>query len=88
MRVAFLASKSWGGAEVWRIQCEFVSGGSTPPNQLACSHCTILLRDPCLVDCCGAKYCETCVNHLRTNSQTCNVCEKQLGNAEQDANLQ
>ena len=68
-------------------KCEFVSGGSTPPNHLACSLCTFLLRDPCLVDCCGAKYCETCVNHLREDGQPCNVCKKQLGNAEPDAKL-
>ena len=69
-------------------KCEFVSGGSTPPNHLACSLCTLLLRDPCLVDCCRAKYCETCVNHLREDGQPCNVCEKQLGKAEPDAKLQ
>ena len=70
-------------------KCEFVSGGSTPPNNLACSHCTLLLRDPCIVrDCCGAKYCRSCVNHLRAAGQPCSVCEKQLSNAELDANLQ
>ena len=69
-------------------KCEFVSGGSIPPNHLACSLCNLLLRDPCQVDCCGAKYCQTCLNHLRAAGQPCNVCKKQLGNAEPDANLQ
>ena len=69
-------------------KCEFVSGGSTPPNHLACSHCNLLLRDSCIVDCCGARYCETCVNHLGADGQPCNVCKRQLGKAELDANLQ
>ena len=69
-------------------KCEFVSGGSTPPNHLACSVCSLLLRDPYLVECCGAKYCQTCLNRLRADGQPCNVCERQFGRAEPDANLQ
>ena len=81
-------SRSMTMAEFEGYECEFVSGGSIPPNQLTCSLCTHLLRDPCLVDCCGAKYCQACANHLQTNGQPCNVCRVQFNNAEPDANLQ
>ena len=68
-------------AEFGGYECEFVSGGSIPPNQLVCSLCIRLLRDPCLVDCCGAKYCQTCANDLQANGQPCNVCKEQFNNA-------
>ena len=75
-------------AEFKGYECEFVSGGSIPPNQFTCSSCTRLLRDPCRVDCCDAKYCQTCANDLQANGQPCNVCKEQFNKAEPDANLQ
>ena len=55
-------------------QAEFVE---SIPDILSCSICFLPFRDPHLVSCCGAKFCEPCIERVKSAGQPCPLCRKQ-----------
>ena len=55
-------------------QAEFVE---SIPDILSCSICLLPFRDPHLVSCCGAKFCEPCIERVKSAGQPCPLCRKQ-----------
>ena len=45
-----------------------------PPEQLTCPICLLPFRDPNIVNCCGAKYCETCIARVQLANNPCPLC--------------
>ena len=47
-----------------------------PPThiQTECSVCLQLLRDPCIVSCCGHKFCRECIEQVRDAGKDCPLC--------------
>ena len=50
--------------------CDFVD---PLPDSLTCPVCYLAFRDPHLLDCCGAKYCESCI---KAAGQPCPLCKQ------------
>ena len=57
-------------------ECEFVE--SSIPESLSCPVCLLPFRDPHLLDCCGAKYCEVCIGRVKASGQPCPLCKQQF----------
>ena len=53
---------------------KFVDG--EPRDQLKCSVCTFVLRDPHQVTCCFNRFCKSCIDRLQGNS--CPLCRKPI----------
>ena len=53
-------------------QCEFVE----KPKELQseCSICLSILREPYTVDCCGNKFCRTCIKRVEDDNKPCPLC--------------
>ena len=76
-----MASVPRGGYE-----CEFVD--DCIPDSLICPICYLLLRDPHLLSCCGSKYCEVCIDRVKSSRQPlCPLCKQQF-NTMLDKNYQ
>ena len=56
-------------------QAEFVDSIS---DTLSCSICFLPFRDPHLVSCCGAKFCETCIGRVKAAGQPCPLCKQEF----------
>lgn len=56
-------------------ECEFVD---SIPDSLSCPVCFLPFRDPHLVSCCGAKYCEQCIDRVKAAGQPCPLCKEQF----------
>ena len=54
---------------------DFVDG---IPDFLSCPVCLLPFRDPHLVSCCGAKYCEPCIGRVKAAGQPCPLCKQQF----------
>ena len=48
------------------------------PDSLSCSICLLPFRNPHLVSCCGAKFCEICINRVKTVGQPCPLCKQEF----------
>ena len=48
------------------------------PDTLSCPVCLLPFRDPHLVSCCGAKFCEPCISRVKTAGQPCPVCKQEF----------
>ena len=44
------------------------------PDTLSCPVCLLPFRDPHLVSCCGAKFCEPCISRVKAAGQPCPLC--------------
>ena len=53
--------------------CDFVH---LPPSTLICPICLLPFRDPHLLSCCGAKYCESCIDRVKAASKPCPLCKQ------------
>ena len=53
--------------------CDFVD---PVPESLSCAVCLLPFRDPHLVSCCGAKYCEPCICRVKAADQPCPLCKQ------------
>ena len=55
--------------------CEFVD---PPPNglQTDCPVCLLILKEPCLISCCGHKFCRECIEHIKADEKACALCNK------------
>ena len=56
-------------------ECEFVE---SIPESITCPVCLLPYRDPHLLDCCGAKYCEACISRVKASGQPCPLCKQQF----------
>ena len=56
-------------------QAEFVE---SIPDILSCSICFLPFRDPHLVSCCGAKFCEPCIQRVKSAGQPCPLCKQEF----------
>ena len=56
-------------------ECEFVD---SIPDSLSCPICFLPFRDPHLLDCCGAKYCEVCIGRVKAAGQPCPLSKQQF----------
>ena len=56
-------------------RCEFAE---PVPESLSCPVCLLPLRDPHLVSCCGAKYCEPCLDRANAAEQQCPLCNEEF----------
>ena len=57
------------------------------PDTLSCSICFLPFRDPHLVSCCGAKFCEPCIGRVKAAGQPCPLCQQDF-NTMLDRSLQ
>ena len=53
---------------------EFVSD---PPDELNCSICLLVLRDPSLTSCCGNHFCQSCISRIKNEGMPCPLCKEQ-----------
>ena len=55
--------------------CEFVE----PPQsvfQTECSVCLQILKEPCLISCCGHKFCRECIERIKKDKKACALCNE------------
>ncbi|XP_019859995.1 PREDICTED: TNF receptor-associated factor 4-like [Amphimedon queenslandica] len=45
-----------------------------PPENLTCPICCLPCREPQIVDCCGAKFCLSCIDRERLAGRPCPLC--------------
>ena len=53
---------------------EFVSDS---PDELKCSICLLVLRDPSLTSCCGKHFCQSCISRIKNKGMPCPLCQEQ-----------
>jgi len=53
---------------------EFVD---SPPDELICSICLSVLRDPNLTSCCGNHFCHSCIRRIKSKRNPCPLCQDQ-----------
>lgn len=77
-----MADSKFGG-----YACHFVE--EIPKElQTECSICLQVLRDPQIVDCCGYRFCKSCIEmHLSKSSNYCPMCKHQYPNTFADKQL-
>ena len=53
--------------------CVFVE---EPPKHLQteCSVCLCVLKEPCLLDCCGNRFCQGCIEPIKSEKRPCPLC--------------
>ena len=53
--------------------CEFVEA---PPKVVPteCSICLLILEEPCLISCCGHKFCRACIEQVQKSKKPCPLC--------------
>ena len=68
-------------------ECIFVE---SPPKHLQteCSVCLCILREPCLVDCCGNRFCQTCIEPIQSQGKKCPLCSQPFTTSVRDKQLQ
>ena len=54
-------------------ECDFVD---PVPESLSCPVCLLPFRDPHLVSCCGARFCELCIGRVKAADQSCPLCKQ------------
>ena len=55
--------------------CEFVE---PPPSvlQTECPVCLLVLKEPCLISCCGHKFCRECIEPMEKDKKPCALCNE------------
>ena len=55
--------------------CEFVE---PPPSvfQTECPVCLLVLKEPCLISCCGHKFCRKCIERIKDSEVPCPLCSQ------------
>ena len=56
--------------------CDFVE---KPPEaiQTECPVCLLILKEPCLISCCGHKFCQECIERVKEDDKPCPLCGEQ-----------
>ena len=77
----FLAPHSFRDSPPSRLkggyECQFVKP-FTSEVQTECSICLSVLREPFLVDCCGYRFCKSCIETIKDDHKPCPLCNKQF----------
>lgn len=55
--------------------CDFVV---SPPENLLCPICHLVLNDPHLTDCCGHHFCHSCISKSLQICQVCPLCQREF----------
>lgn len=75
----FLAPHSFRDSPPARLkggyECQFVKP-FTSEVQTECSICLSVLREPFLVDCCGYRFCKSCIETVSDDLKPCPLCNK------------
>ena len=56
--------------------CELVNPPSPKVMQTECSVCLQILKEPCLISCCGHKFCRECIEQVERNGKPCPLCNE------------
>ena len=56
-------------------ECQFVTPFASEI-QTECSICLSILREPFLVDCCGYRFCKSCIETVKEDHKPCPLCNK------------
>ena len=56
--------------------CEFVERPSDAFQGGECPVCLLVLKEPCLISCCGHKYCRVCIERVKKDTKPCPLCNK------------
>ena len=56
--------------------CEFVETPSDAFQGGECPVCLLVLKEPCLISCCGHKYCRVCIERVKKDTKSCPLCNK------------
>ena len=72
--------------------CEFIdrpSGGvNTEPQETQCPVCSLVLREPHQVTCCGHTFCNYCFHAIQRDQRSCPLCKQENFAAFADKRLQ
>lgn len=68
---AMAYSNTGSDEDTYGFDCKFVE---EPPTRFICPICAMILRDPHQTQCCGAHYCNCCVQQLVKRSTPCPAC--------------
>lgn len=60
-------------AEIGGYDLDFIE---TPPEDYECPICHLVMKEPQIVDCCGYKYCLTCVDRISFAGRGCPMCQE------------
>ena len=75
----FIMSRHMGESPPARLkggfECQFVKP-FTSEVQTECSICLSVLREPYLVDCCGYRFCKSCIETVKDDRKPCPLCNK------------
>ena len=87
---ALLHSNVATGDDFWHGARSFNTGASTEgsggydyefvsdsPDELKCSICLSVLRDPSLTSCCGKHFCQSCISRIKNEGKPCPLCQEQ-----------
>ena len=70
------------GAVASRTRTKPADGGydyefvSNPPDELICSICLSVLRNPNLTSCCGNHFCQPCISRIKNERNPCPLCQE------------
>ena len=56
--------------------CEFVERPSDAFQGGECPVCLLVLKEPCLISCCGHKYCRVCIERVKKDTKPCPLCNE------------
>ena len=56
--------------------CEFVETPSDAAQGGECPVCLLVLKEPCLISCCGHKYCRVCIERVKKDTKPCPLCNE------------
>ena len=56
--------------------CEFVERPSDAFQGGECPVCLLVLKEPCLISCCGHKYCRVCIERVKKDTKHCPLCNE------------
>ena len=56
--------------------CEFMEKPSDAVQGGECPVCLLVLREPCVTDCCGSKFCRCCIERVKRDANLCPLCNK------------